>query len=219
MITLDRVYRVRARGELLCKEASTAPAAAVEKLAFWRDAKVEAETHPDGTHAGLVASAMSIWKQAKDAAEPVADSRDAASFAASYACAKTVDDCIEDMQARGDITPTDAEKLSAINASAAFDDLEKVAFGLGDLLAVIKQNPRVTGMAVGALIGAGVGALHDEENPTRGAIAGASLGTAVGALGGHVAADASQHGWFPTAEFHARNKMNSEDAYNALRGK
>ena len=195
MITLDRLYRVRARSEALTKEASTAPAAMLEKLSFWRDAKDEAEDLD-----GLAKMAVALWKAAHDAGEHVTEAKEAPPFAASFACAKTVDDCIKDLEARGDILETDAEKLSMLNAEAAFDDLEKLAFGLGGLMAVIKNNPRVSGMVVGAMVGAGVGALHDEDNPLRGAIAGASLGTAVGGLGGQVASDAASHGWVPPSK-------------------
>lgn len=192
MSLFDQFYRVKAHSEVFEKAAmdGARPSILLAKLALWKEAKSRADRSSHGRLVGLMAEALSVWGDSQASGVKTAAAVDEAlPFAASFAAAAVVDDMIAAKTASGELSKIEAVKLAAINAEAAFDDLEKVAFGIGDLLNLAKQHPQVAGMMVGGAVGAGVGALNDGENPARGAAAGASLGAAVGSLGGQVGAD------------------------------
>jgi hypothetical protein len=53
----------------------------------------------------------------------------------------------------------------------------------------MRRNPRTTGTIGGAAIGAGAGALIDDDQPVRGAIIGGVVGGAAGNVGGKIYKD------------------------------
>jgi hypothetical protein len=192
MSLFDRFYRVKTKADVLTKTASAdfVNGAVAAKLAFWQEAKRRAATDAGGLYVGLAKAAMTLRDDAQASGVKTASAPDdALPFAASFASAALVDAAIAKLAAAGELSSTEIYKLAALNACSAFDDLEKIAFGIQDLLHLAQQNPHVTGMMVGAAIGAGVGALNDGEDHVRGALAGAALGTAVGGLGGQLAKD------------------------------
>lgn len=192
MSLFDRFYRVKLQCDALEKVASddVRRARDAAKVAVWDRAKSAVAEDPEGPFVGLMKAALEVWSDARaSGVKTAAAIDDALPFVASFASAYAVDQAAAKMAAAGEITAEEHRKLAHLNGLAAFDDLEKIAFGLGDLLALAKAHPQVSGMMVGAAIGAGVGALNDAEDPKRGAVAGATLGTAVGALGGQVSHD------------------------------
>ena len=154
-----------------------------EKTAFWSLCKATAANDAGGVAVGLTKIAFEIWADAFERGfDPGRDRATREAFAGSFGSASAVDATITKMAQDGRISEDEQDRLSELVAESAVRDLEELTKEAGAL--DILKMPQVIGAIGGAVIGAGIGAWKDEDNRTRGALAGMVPGALLGAVGG-----------------------------------
>lgn len=164
----------------------TAPQYAVREA--WERFKGAARATHEPLAEALALAAIEKWAEHEAGAQgsPVRGMREA--LAASIAGAAMVDRAVEKLAAQGHYTHEERDFLLDLNAESAVRDLRlllKTSAAFDGITSFVQRHPTSIGAGVGALVGGGIGALKDEENPARGAVLYGVPGAVIGGLAGH----------------------------------
>lgn len=156
----------------------------------WGHFKEAALRSQEGPVEALVLASIEKWAEHEAGRDGGPDRGLREALAASVAGASLVDTAIEKLAMAGRYNDEEREFLLGLNAEAAVRDLTALlkVSSLGDSLRNMINSPNaptVIGGVGGALVGGGIGALKDDDNRARGALAYGVPGAAIGALAGH----------------------------------